>query len=156
MPGRRDEITKMWVFDSVQEFWDSKVSGWLPASVQQGSFVGLMLKGIVDNGNLRELRREDVKSGTRPDTLIVVQVQNSERVWNWDRLKDPPPRTGKFSAFMDEVEEVAVRAGCRHICVEKVANGFLPEKLENRGYERLDSPDGFPNPDYVKSLTQIL
>ena len=57
---------------------------------------------------------------------------------------------------MDEVEEVAARAGCRHVWVEKVANEFLPEKLENRGYKRLDSPDGFPNPDYVKFLSQIL
>ena len=24
MPGRRDEITKRWCFDSVQKFWDSK------------------------------------------------------------------------------------------------------------------------------------
>ena len=94
MPGRRDEITKRWCFDSVQEFWDSKVLGRIPASVQQGSFVGQLLKGIVENGRLRELRREDMESGTRPDTLIVSQVLNLERNWNWDRLQNPPPRTG--------------------------------------------------------------
>ena len=53
---------------------------------------------------------------------------------------------------MDEVEEVAIRAGCRHVWVEKVANEFLPEKPEARGYRRLDDPYGFPNPDYVKFL----
>jgi hypothetical protein len=153
MPGRRDEITKRWCFYSVQEFWDSKVLGIFPASVQQGSFVGQVLKGTVDNGRLRELRKEDVESGIRPDTLIVSQVLNLERNWNWDRLQNPPPRTGMFSSFMDEVEEVAALAGCRHVWVEKVANEFLPEKLEARGYRRLNDPNGFPNPDYVKILS---
>ena len=156
MMGRRDEISGRRLFDSVQEFWDSNLLGRLPASVQKGSFVGQVLKGIVDKGKLRELRSVDVKSGTRPDTLIVAQVLNLERTWNWDLLKEPPPRTGEFSAFMNEVEEVAARAGCRHVWVKKVANEFLPEKLEDRGYKRLDSPDGFPNPDYVKFLPQIL
>ena len=115
MPGRRDEITKRWYFDSVQEFWDSKVLGLVPASVQKGSLVGPVLKGTVDNGRLRELRREDMESGNRPDILIVSQVLNLERNWNWDRLQNSPPRTGMFSSFMDEVEEVAILAGCRHV-----------------------------------------
>ena len=67
-------------------------------------------------------------------------------------MENPPPRTGMFSAFMDEMEEVASRAGCRHVWVEKVANEFLPEKLENRGYRGLNHADGFPNPDYVNFL----
>ena len=67
-------------------------------------------------------------------------------------MQNPPPRTGRFSAFMDEVESVAARTECRHVWVEKVANEFLPEKLENRGYKSLNDPDGFPNPDYVKFL----
>ena len=147
-----DEITRdRWNFDTVQEFWEDQGSGRLPASVRQGSFVGKLLKGIVENGRLRELRSEDAASGIQPDTLIVVQVQNLERTRNWDRSANPPPRTGLFSAFMDEVEEVAIRAGC-HVWVEKVANGFLPEKPEARGYRRLDDPYGFPNPDYVKFL----
>ena len=152
MPGRRDEITNRWGFDSVEEFWNSNVSGRLPPTVQMGSFVGQLLKGIVENGQLRALQSEDVESGTQPDTLIVVQVQNLERTRNWDRLENPTPRTGLFAAFMDEVEEVAARAGCRHVWVEKVANEFLPEKLGHRGYRRLNHADGFPNPDYVKFL----
>ena len=91
-------------------------------------------------------------SGTRPDTLIIVQVDNLDRTANWRRLENPPPRTGMFSAFMDEVEEVAASAGCRHVWVEKVANEFLLEKLESRGYRRREDPNGFSNADYVKFL----
>ena len=152
MPGRRDEMTNQRIFDSVQEFWSSEVVGRHPASVQHGNFVGQVLKGIVDEDRLRELRTEDVESGRRPDTLIVSQVLNLDRNWNWDRLDKPPPRTGQFFTFMDEVEEVATRTGCRQVVVEKVATGFLPEKLENRGYRKVDDPHGFPNPNYVKVL----
>ena len=91
------------------------------------------MKETVDEGRLREPRREDVESGRRPYTLIVSQVLNLNRNWNWDRLEKPPPRTGLFSAFMDELEEVAARAGCRQVVAEKVATEFLPEKLEYHG-----------------------
>ena len=152
MPGVRDEITKQWTFDTVQEFWDSVVSGWLPARVKKGSFVGQVLKGIVENRQLRVLEPEDLRAGKQPDTLIVDQVLNFERTRNWERLEPPPPRTGRFAAFMDEVEEVAARAGCSQVVVEKVANEFLPEKLENRGYRKVEDADGFPNPNFVKFL----
>ena len=111
MPGVRDEITKQWTFDTVQEFWDSRVSGWLPARVKKGSFVGQVLKGIIEDGQLRVLESKDLRAGRQPDTLIVDQVMNFERTWNWGRLQPPPPRTGRFAAFMDEVEEVAARVG---------------------------------------------
>ena len=91
------------------------VLGRIPASVQQGSFEGQLLKGIVENGRLRELRREDMESGTRPDSLMVSQVLNLEINWNRDPLQNPPPRTGMFSPFKDEVEDVAALAGCRHV-----------------------------------------
>ena len=152
MARRGDEVPNHWGFESVQEFWDSEVRGWLPSTVRQGSFEGKVLKGIAHNGKLRELRQEDVESGTRPNTLIVSQVQNLERPRNWDRLPNPPPRTGRFSTFMDEVEEVAARGGCQYVWIEKVANEFLPEKLEARGYHRLNDPEGFPNPDYLKII----
>lgn len=155
MPGRRDGDTNQWTFDSVQEFWDSKVSGQPPACVQRGSFVGLLLKGIVEDRRPRVLESEDIRAGRQPDALIVAQVQNCDRTWNWDRLEPPPPRTGKFSAFMDEVEEVAIRSGCQLVWIEKVANEFLPEKLERRGYQRMDRPAGSSNPDYVKFLEPI-
>ena len=152
MPGVRDEITKQWTFDTVQEFWDSRVSRWLPARVKKGSFVGQVLKGIIEDDQLRVLESKDLRAARQPDTLIVDQVMNFDRTWNWDRLLPPPPRTGRFAAFMDEVEEVAARVGCRHVVVEKVANEFLPEKLENRGYKKVEDPHKFPNPNYVKFL----
>ena len=152
MPGRRDERTGQWTFNSVQDFWDSKVSGQIPAYVQQGSFVGQLLEGIVENRQLRVLEPKDLRAGRRPDVPIVAQVQNFETTWNWERLQPPPPRTGKFSALMDEVEEVAIRAGCQLVWIERVANGFLPERLVNRGYRKAEDPYEFPNPNYVKFL----
>ncbi len=53
---------------------------------------------------------------------------------------------------MDEAEEVVARAGSRYVWAEKVANKFLPEKLEARGYGRHNGTRGFQNPDYVTSL----
>ena len=155
MPGQRDEDTNQWTFDSVQEFWDSNVSGQPPACVQRGSFAGLLLKGIVENRRPRVLEPDDIRAGRQPDALIVSQVQNFDRTENWDRLEPPPPRTGKFSAFMDEVEGVAIRSGCQLVWIGKVANKFLPEKLEKRGYERMDRPAGLSNPDYVKFLGPV-
>ena len=152
MSGRRDGITNQWYFDSVQEFWDAAGLEGHTVAVQEGSFVGQLRKGVLDHGRLRELRREDLESGVQPDVLIVVQVINLERAWNWDRLESPPPRSGKLSAFMDEVQEVASVAGCRYVWVKDVANEFLPDKLKDRGYDRLPTSGGSPNPDYVKSL----
>ena len=90
------------------------------AYIRQGSFQGKVLKGLVEDQRLREFRREDLERGIRPDTLIVVNVMNLDRDSNWKRLQSPPPRTGRFSAFMDEVEEVATKAGCRYVQVESV------------------------------------
>ena len=84
MPDRRDEIIGRSYFNSAQQFWEAEVSGWLPRIIRQGSFVGQLLKGIVENGQLREMQLEDVESGTQSDTLIVVRVQNLERDRNWD------------------------------------------------------------------------
>ena len=122
------------------------------AYIRQGSFQGKVLKGLVEDQQLREFGREDLERGIRPDTLIIVNVLNLDRESNWKRLQRPPPRTGKFSAFMDEVEEVATKAGCRYVQVENVFNEFLPEKLEDRGYRVLSSSATSPNPDYMKVL----
>ena len=139
-------------FYSVQDFWDAKDLEGEMAYIRQGSFQGKVLKGLVEDQRLREFRREDLERGIRPDTLIVVNVMNLDRDSNWKRLQSPPPRTGRFSAFMDEVEEVATKAGCRYVQVESVFNEFLPEKLEERGYRMLSSSGSSPNPDYVKVL----
>lgn len=152
MPTNSDDKSGQRTFNSVQEFWDAQGLDGQTAEVKQGSFEGLLRKGVVDGGQVRELRRDDIDLGGGPDTLIVVQVENTDRRWNWERCQNPPPRTGLFEAFMDEVEEVAARAGCRHVWVEKVGNEFLPEKLENRGYNKVDNPNWVPNPDYMKFL----
>ena len=152
MPCNFDDRRKLWIFDSVQEFWDAHGLGWQTAEVEKGNFVGKVRKGLVDGGLLRELRSDDIELGTLPDTLIVVQVDNLERNQNFIKLKNPPPRTGLFEAFMDEVEDVAARSGCRHVWVEKVFNEFLLEKLERRGYKKVDNPNWVPNPDYMKFL----
>ena len=94
-------------FSSVQDFWDAEDLEGQPASVWKGKFQGKLQKGLVDDGKLREFRREDLQRGIGPDTLIVLLLVNRDRHRNRERLQSPPPRTGLFAAFMDEVEEVA-------------------------------------------------
>ena len=134
-------------FSSVQDFWDAEDLEGQAASVWKGK----LQKGLADDGKLREFRREDMERGLGPDTLIVLLLLNHDRKWNRERLQPPPPRTGLFSAFMDEVEEVATQAGCQCVRVADTLDEFVPEKLEERGYERVPCSDD-PNPDYVKVL----
>ena len=95
MPSRRDEIIGRPYFNSVQEFWDAGVSGWLPGTIRQGSFVGQLLRGIVENGQLREMQPEDVESGTQPDTLIVVRVQESGKRPELGPVAESPAQDGQ-------------------------------------------------------------
>ena len=145
------EVTKHWHFNSVQDFWEAEDLDGQAAYVRKGRFQGKLQKGLTDDGKLREFRRVDMERGIEAGTLIVLQVLNLDRASNYDRMQPPPPRTGLFSAFMDEVEEVAIQAGCRRVWVEDVYNEFLPEKLERRGYQKIPG-SGNPNPDYVKVL----
>ena len=151
MTGVYNEITKQWYFNSVQDFWDAEGLDGQDTYVLKGPFQGKLQKGLVDDGKLREFRRVDLERGLVPDTLIVLHVLNDDRGRNYCRMQPPPPRTGRFSAFMDEVEEVATHARCRLVWVENVFNEFLPEKLERRGYQKIPGSDN-PHPDYVKIL----
>ena len=151
MTGEYDEVTKHWYFASVQDFWDSEDLDGQAAYVRKGRFQGKLQKGLIDDGKLREFRRVDLEREIEADTLIVLHVLNHDRASNYDRMQPPPRRTGRFSAFMDEVEEVAIQAGCRLVWVEDVFNTFLPEKLERRGYQKIQGSDG-SHPDYVKVL----
>ena len=146
-----NEVRECRCFNSVQDFWDAEDLDEQVAYVRKGPFQGKLLKGLIEDGKLRELRRVDLERGIVADTLIVLHVLNHDRASNYDRMEPPPLRTGRFSAFMDEVEEVAIRAGCWWVRVEDVFNTFLPEKLERRGYQRIPGSDD-PNPDYVKLL----
>lgn len=151
MTGEFDEMTKHCHFDSVRDFWAAEGLVGQAAYVCKGPFQGKLQKGVSDDGELRDLRPEDMVRGVEADTLIVLHVLNHERPSNYDRIQPPPRRTGLFSAFMDEAEEVAFKAGCRLVRVEDVFNKFLPEKLEKRGYQKIPGSDD-PNPDYVKVL----
>ena len=151
MIGRYDEGTKQWPFNSVQDFWDAEDLDRQAAYVWKGAFEGKLQKGLVEGGKLREFSRVDLERGIEADTLIVMQVQNHDRASNYDRMQPPPRRTGLFSAFMDEVEEVAFKAGCRLVWIEDVYNEFLPEKLEARGYKKVPHSND-RNPDYKKVL----
>lgn len=151
MTGERNELTKQWYFSSVQDFWDAEDLDGYDAYVRKGPFQGKLQKSLVDDGELREFSRMDLERGLTPDTLLVLHVLNDDRANNCDRMQPPPPRTGRFSAFMDEVEEVAIEARCRWVWIADVFNEFLPEKLERRGYQKIQGSDD-PHPDYVKVL----
>ena len=153
MTGEYDEATRYWYFNSVQDFWDAEDLDGQAAYVRKGCFQGKLQKGLIDDGKWREFRRVDLERGIEADTLIVLHLLNHDRASNYNWMQPQPRRTGRFSAFMDEVEEVAIRAGCRRIWVEDVFNTFLPEKLERRGYHKILGFDD-PNPDYVKVLSR--
>ena len=150
MPGRQDEVTKWWFFDTVAEFWEAPILKERIGTIENGSFWGNLKKGIVKDGELRDATLEDGQQGLICNVIIVNQVLNHERTWNWNCLSDPPIRTGYFEWFMDEVEAVAERFGIEYVLVERVANEFLPSKLERRGYRRLSGE--LPNPDYLKQM----
>ena len=151
MKGNHDAVFEPMYFDSVQDFWEAEVQDSQVTFVLKGRFEGRLEKGLVEDGKLREFRRSDLARGRKPDTLIVMHVLNYDRRNNYDRMQPPPPRTGLFSSFMAEVEDVASSEGCRGIVVEDVFNEFLPDKLEDLGYRRVPGSDN-PHPNYVKII----
>ena len=153
MAATYDPLAKRWYFDSVQDFWDTEGLEEQPGYIQNGPFEGKLRRGVVQ-GRLRDFSREDVERGIKPDTLIILHVLNYNRQGNYDCKQPPPQRTGLFSAFMDEVEEVAFLAGCRSVVVDAVYNKFLRKKLEKRGYLRVPSAESNANPDYAKFLSR--
>ena len=56
---------------------------------------------------------------------------------------------------MDEAEKSATSAGYHYVRVDNIDNGFLPEKLEARGYQQVPRNDRNQNPDSVKDLRRI-
>ena len=141
-------------FGTVQEFLQSeKITGKVKP-VQLGGFSGELSKGVVQDRELRDLTGEDLERGIKPDTLIIALLDNPQSHGNYIKLENPPERTGKFAAFMDEAEDAASLAGYLYVRAEKVMSGFLPEKLEARGYDRVPRDDGNSHPDYLKVLRQ--
>ena len=64
---------------------------------------------------MKRLTGDHLAQGKLPNTLMVMDVDNTDRTWNSERLDPPPSRTGKFDQFMDEVKAVARRAGYRFV-----------------------------------------
>ena len=151
MEGNHDAAITSFYFESVRDFWDADVLDSQVTLVLKGRFQGRLQKGLFEDGKLREFRQDDIACGGRPDTLIVMHVLNHDRGSNYDRMQPPPPRTGLFSTFMEEVEDVGNREGCRQIVVEDVFNEFLPGKLEDLGYLRVPGSDN-SHPNHVKFL----
>lgn len=116
-----------------------------------GRFRGELSKGIMKEGELQDLTKGDLERGTRANTLIIVNLINHDRPTNF-HCSDNSQRTGKFAAFMDELEEATQVAGYQYIWVDKVVNEFLRKKFESRGYVKVSCDDHYSNPDYVKVL----
>ena len=148
MKGRRNEVG-WWYFNTVEEFWDAEGLEEQVVWVERNDFSGWLAKGIVGDGAPRNARLEDKRRGRLYNAIFVKQLSNPCRLRNWEYSSDPPPRTGKFDEFMDEVESVAIRFGLTCVFVKDVANEFLPAKLERRGYNRVDH---LPHPDFVKVM----
>ena len=141
-------------FDSTQEFLRSDQLWGHVRPPELDEFIGEVYKTSTHTGELRELTQDDVDNGIEPDTLVIKTVNNPDRNWNICKMDIPPERTGYFAAFMEGAEQSAANSGYLHVRAEKVANKFLPEKLEARGYHRVSRDDGNPNPDYVKDVTR--
>ena len=109
---------------SVQEFLQSdQITGQVqPAKL--APFTGELSKVVFENGEPRTLTGEDLDQGIKPNTLLIVLLDNPDRPWNIKKSKVPPKRTGNFTAFMDEAEKAATLYGYLYVRAEKVANEF--------------------------------
>ena len=137
-----------WTFKTVRDFWLSDVNGRSPgANVHVNKdygFWGKLSKGLTEDAG--QLIGDQGDEGL---CITVESVVNPDRTGNWTCCQNPPPRTGKFDRFMDEVEAVAREFNLRFVLVDKVDNTFLRKKFERRGYQRIDY-QGVENPDYIK------
>ena len=147
------EESRQWVFPTVQEFWESNITGRLPgphAIIDRDyGFWGKLSKGLTDD-SIAALKNcgKDVGADVLALCITIEQVHSEGREHNFRRSSNPPPRTGKFDRFMDEVESFAKDAGLRLILIDKVATEFLRDKFLRRGYEAIEySWRG--NPDYI-------
>ena len=151
MPRRKDKITKWWIFDTVQEFWEFPESMESTSVVEKDNFRGRLQKGIIEGRELHRATFADSGQERTYDVIIVELVINLDRTSNWRHLCRAPQRTGKFDQFMDEVEDTARKYEIQYVLVEHLYNEFLPRKLERRGYFRTES--NIPGrPNYLKKM----
>ena len=139
-------------FDSVQEFWDSEELEKENTWVERDRFGGRLQKAVAIDQYPRKLKLEDLELGIQPNTLMILNLVNLDCSSNYCLHTNPRPRTGKLDSFMDEVEEVAIRAGCRFVYIKSVFNNFLPEKFKRRGY--LMIPVWPDRPNFIKVITK--
>ena len=140
------------LFNSVREFLQSDQHRGQVEPPELGGFRGEVYKSATEIGQLRELTEDDLNQGIQPDTLVIAILINPKQSWNVHKLEPPPKSTGKLAAFMGEAEQSATSAGYHYVRVHSIDNGFLPEKLEARGYQQVSRNDQNPNPDCVKEL----
>lgn len=150
MPMREGGLLGLWYFDTVQEFWEAEGLEGDMTWVERNNFYVWLAKGMAVNGVPRVATIGDRQQRLKYNIIFVKQLRNDNRHDNWVYSNTPPPRTGKFDEFMDEIEAVARRFGIQYIYIESVANTFLPSKFETRGYRRMNNPG---NPYFVKTIT---
>ena len=148
-----DATTGWWWFDTVREFWEAQGLEGRITCVKKDGFWGILEKGVMDDGGLRRATAND-KRGHNRSAIVVKQVHNENRPGNYECLVPIPPRTGKFDAFMDEVEATADLLGLQYVWVKSVFNKFLPSKLLRRGYRRIDR--GFGHPDFIRTFAGVV
>jgi hypothetical protein len=115
MPSKRGQAGKQQPFGAVHGVLNSEETAGQVEPAQLGGFRCELSKGEVEYGELRNLTGEDLKQGIKPETPIIVLLTNPERHGNFIKLKEPPERTGKFAAFMDEAGKAANQAGCLYV-----------------------------------------
>ena len=147
------ENSRQWVFPTVQEFWESNLKGRPPgphAMIDKDyGFWGKLSKGLTGDA-IEALKSygNNIDADILALCITVEQVHSEGREHNFRRLSNPPPRTGKFDRFMDEVESLAKNSGLQLILIDKVATEFLRDKFLRRGYEVIEY--GWrDNPDYI-------
>ena len=143
--GFEDGMGNLPAFDSVREFLASRATHGRAFTKNRRFFGTLRKKTVSSKGSISFV-------AIRYAVLEVTHIVNRDRPRNWDTFAVPPPRTGLFDAFMDEVENSAREAGFSAIRVDLVSTEFLRPKFKRRGY-RIISSDG--NPSYYKYLPPL-
>lgn len=96
------------------------------------------------------LRKGDMLiDGEIKSTIQLANISNPRRSTNM-HTDSNPKSTGKFSALMSELENLAKEHGYDGVYVESVLNEFLPGVLKRYGYSEVNTHAGTKN--YWKSV----
>ena len=75
---QHDGTGRVKVFGSIQEFLNASQPTGQVEPVQLGGFRGELSKGIVEDGELRSLTREDLDWGIKPNTLMIILLKQPQ------------------------------------------------------------------------------